>query len=142
MPCGGCHCTSLSYYLTVSLMTEELMNRYERRSVRLAYSSCVESHFKNTLYMGFNLLMLTSFEVTTVTTMDSQEHEAGTNMQLPYKALFGGAKFLMRVIEESWLFFNSFPRFIYRYTWHRSESWEPCYSSPKTCELVTGNGEV
>ena len=49
------------------------MNCYMRRSVGLAYLSCTESHFKNVPYMGFNLLMLMSSDVTTVTTMDSQE---------------------------------------------------------------------
>jgi len=34
------------------------------------YPSCVESHFKTRLK---RLLVLTSFEVTTVTSMDSQE---------------------------------------------------------------------
>ena len=57
--------------------------------------------------MGFNLLVPMSFEVSTVTTMDSQEPAScdnshllgfltkyvGANMQLPYKARFGGAKF-------------------------------------------------
>ena len=34
---------------------QELMNRYERRSVKLAYLSCVESHFQNVPYTDFNL---------------------------------------------------------------------------------------
>ena len=41
-------------------LNQELMNCYARRS---------ESHFLNEPYMDFNLLVLTSFEVTTVTTM-------------------------------------------------------------------------
>ena len=48
-----------------------------RRSSELVYPSCVESHFKmclqNVPYKDYNLLVLTSFEVATVTTMDSQE---------------------------------------------------------------------
>ena len=46
--------------------------------------------------LHFNLLVLTSFEVTTVTTIDSQElllNKVGANMQLPYKAHFGGTIF-------------------------------------------------
>ena len=57
------------------------------------YLSCTESHFK---MLNFNLLVLTSFEVTTVTTIDSQElilNKVGANMQLPYKAHFGGTIF-------------------------------------------------
>ena len=37
------------------------------------YPSCVEYHFKMRLIMGYKLLVLMSFEVTTVTSMDSQE---------------------------------------------------------------------
>ena len=53
--------------------------------------------------MGFNLLMLMSFEIATVTTMDLKSqsavriawllNEVSANMQLPYKAHFGGIKF-------------------------------------------------
>ena len=55
--------------------------------------------------MDFNLLVLMSFEVATVTAMDSQEpaccynshllglNEVVVNMQLPYKARFVYAKF-------------------------------------------------
>ena len=64
------------------------------------YPSCVQSHFKSIPYMDLNLLV--SFEFTTVTTMDSQESTCccnghllalSANIQLPYKACFGGAKF-------------------------------------------------
>ena len=34
---------------------------------------CVKSHFKTCLNMDYKLLVLMSFEVTTVTSMDSQE---------------------------------------------------------------------
>ena len=57
---------------------------------------------QNVPYMDFNLLVLTSFEVTTMITMDSQEpaccyssqlawilKEVDASMQLPYKACFG-----------------------------------------------------
>lgn len=36
------------------------------RNIRLAYPSCVKSHFKNVPYMSFNLVMLMSFEVITM----------------------------------------------------------------------------
>ena len=46
------------------------MNCYTRMSVKPAcYLSCVESHFQNMPYMDINLLVLTSFEVTAVTTI-------------------------------------------------------------------------
>ena len=37
------------------------------------YPSCVEYHFKMCLIMDYKLLVLMSFEVTTVNSMDSQE---------------------------------------------------------------------
>ena len=47
---------------------QELMNRHmeECLSVRLVYPSCIKSHFQNSPYMDINLLMLISFEVTTL----------------------------------------------------------------------------
>ena len=45
-----------------------------RRSGELVYPSCVESHFKTHLIrISYKLLVLMSFEVTIVTSMDSQE---------------------------------------------------------------------
>ena len=44
---------------------------YESLCEKERHPSCVKSHFQN---MDFNLLVLISFEVATVTTMDSQEH--------------------------------------------------------------------
>ena len=74
------------------------MNHRER-SLRLVYPSCIWITSKRALY-GFNLLVLTSFEVATVITMDSQEPACCYNSHLlgfltasPYKARFGGAKF-------------------------------------------------
>ena len=68
------------------------------------YPSCVEYHFKMRLIMGYKLLVLMSFEVTTVTSMDSQEPSPAVMMAtcgllnehaayLNNKACFGGAKF-------------------------------------------------
>ena len=72
------------------------MNRYAEKERRTTVSITLQ----NALYTDFNLLVLTSLEVTTVTTMDSQEpaccykiHLLGFLMQLPYKARYGGAKF-------------------------------------------------
>ena len=61
-------CSSQSYYshygsyttgnevkvqamLSVDHFHQELMNHYARRSVRLTYPACIESHFKNVPYM-------------------------------------------------------------------------------------------
>ena len=74
------------------------MNRYATEKER--QTSIPILHFKNAPYIGFNLHMLMSFEVSTVTTMDSQEpaccdssHLLSFLAKLPYKARFGGAKF-------------------------------------------------
>ena len=78
--------------------------------------------------MDFNLLVLTSFEITTTTTMDSQEpaccynshflawllNEVGANIQLPYKARFGG------VSRENW----SYPKVVPR-TDFGCQKWSP-----------------
>ena len=41
--------------------------------MKLVYPFCVKSHFKMLPYLDYKLLVLMSFEVTTMTTMDSQE---------------------------------------------------------------------
>ena len=60
---------------------QELMNRHaEERwtSVPILYRITLQ----NAPYMDFNLLVLTSFEVTTMTTMDSQEPTCCYNSHL------------------------------------------------------------
>ena len=59
-------CISLEYPPNIEICqladfsVQELVNRYARRSVRLAYPSYIESHFKMCLTcMDFNLLVLT-----------------------------------------------------------------------------------
>ena len=73
-----------------------------RRSSELVYPSCVIT-LQNVAYKGHKLLVLISFEVTTVTSVDSQEptccdmatswllNEVGANM-----VHFGGTKFNRR----------------------------------------------
>ena len=57
------------------------------------YPSCIESYFKFAGYMNYiNLHVLMSFKVTTVTTITCWLNKVGTNIQLPYKAWFGGAR--------------------------------------------------
>ena len=74
------------------------MNRHAEKhwtSVPILYRITLQ----NAPYMDFNLLVLMTFEVTTVTSMDSQEPACCYNshllgfLQLLYKVCFGGAKF-------------------------------------------------
>ena len=58
------------------------MNRYTRRSVRVAYPYCIESHFQSNTCMDFNLLVLMVIVVTTVTTTQAQEPACCDNSHL------------------------------------------------------------
>ena len=69
---GTTECTVTGHRKYSAELAQEVMNRHaEERwtSVPILYRITLQ----NVSYMDFNLLMLTSFEVTTVTTMDSQE---------------------------------------------------------------------
>ena len=72
------------------------MNRHAEKECQTSVPILYRITVQNPPYMDFSLLMLTSFEVT----MNSQElllNKAGANMQLPYKAHFGGAIFRQRI---------------------------------------------
>ena len=78
------------------------MNRHGKKEQLTSVHILCQITIQNAPYMDYKLLVLMSFEVTTVTSMDSQEppccddatrwllNEVGS---LPYKGRFGSAKF-------------------------------------------------
>ena len=70
-------------YATSPLLNQELMNRHDEKERLTSVPILCRITLQNAPYKDYKLLVLTSFEVTTVTSMDSQEPTCCDDGHLP-----------------------------------------------------------